>query len=210
MSCRCQTSSAAGKRPCGIRCFSVAGNRLITGSRFRIAAAVEPNGNPFSSSVSEGVTISDHFKRPQRSHSTPIPAIIPGGPTACGPCTLALSRTEQRYSFSLIPFGPPCIRITSYIVSLADAGAIEFASRDQTFPVRPSSTSAHNTYPMTPVDCGCSIQQARLVAAAASIAFPPRSSTPAPTRAASSGPAATAPRVERTSFPSTIKCLPGK
>ena len=181
----------------------------MTACRFRIAPAVEPKGNPFSSIVRDGATISDHFNRPQRSHNTPIPAIIPGGPTARGPCTLALSCTEQRYSFSLIPFGPSRIGITSYIVSLTDAGAIEFASRDHTFPDRPSSTRAHSTYPITPVDCGCSIQQAILVAAAASIAFPPCSIIRAPTRAASAGPAATAPLGVRISFPSIIRFLHG-
>ena len=197
-------SSGSGNRPSGIRCLAVASYLRTTASWFFTEVATTSNGNPSDSRSSEGLTISAHFSRPHRSHSVPIPAIIPGGPIASGPHTLASSSTEQSYSFSFIPVCPFLTGPTLYICSCAAAGETELPSRDHVCPVAPSRTSPQLTYPPTPVACGRSIQQAIQAAAAASIALPPCSSIRAPIRADSSGPAETAPTADTTSLPSTI------
>ncbi len=71
-----------------------------------------------------------------------MPAAIPGTPTASGPKTLALSRTEQPYSRELRSRGSPEAGRISYMSSRAAAGAVELASSDQISPVRPSRTTA--------------------------------------------------------------------
>src|SRR4051794_22789224 len=119
--------------------------------------------------------MSDSGNDPSFERSASQPATAPGTVTVWMPlCGIALS---------------PC--------DLSSAGVSPAGAQPQAFnpcsaPVRPSDTIANKSPPI-PLDCGSTSPMTALVAIAASMALPPRSSTCTPARAASGWLAATIP-----------------
>ena len=123
-----------------------------------------------SASLSESV--------PNRSSAAAIPASVPGTPTVMCPVNVLCSP------------GPVSVS------ALNAAGAVSRKSSARTLPS--GDRYIMNPPPPIPHDCGRATPSAKTVAAAASIALPPRASTARPARAAAGDSVATTPAVPLT------------
>jgi hypothetical protein len=156
-------------------CAAAAGNSL---SRWALPAiALETalvTRTPLRASRSAGAIASRRRSVPYRPSAASMPATTPGTPTVVWPVKLVCSPGPLK------------------VVGVMAAGAVSRKSSALTRPWR--LRYSRKPPPPTPQDCGRATPTAKTVAAAASIALPPRSRTARPTRAAAGDSVATTPK----------------